>query len=62
MSLEIIFMPILTMISGIAALFIDPNDPKIKWAKPLMLSLILISTLATVFFGCQNQEKSKKNR
>jgi hypothetical protein len=48
------------MISGIASLFIDPKDPKIKWAKPLMLTLVVLSALATIYFGYQNQIESKE--
>lgn len=58
MSIELIVMPILAMVSGIASLFIDPKDSKSKWAKPLMLTLVILSALATICFGYQNQKES----
>ncbi len=58
MSIELILMPILSMISGIAALFIDPKDRRSKWAKPLMLILLAISATATILFGYQKEKES----
>jgi cell division protein FtsL len=60
MSPELIIMPILAMISGIASLFIDPKNSRIKWSKPLMLTLIVLSAIATVSFGYQNQKYSQE--
>ncbi len=57
---EQIVMPMLTMISSIAAIFIDPKDPRIRWAKPLAVILITLLTVATIYFGNQNQIESKR--
>lgn len=60
MSPELIVLPILAMISGIASLFIDSQDSRFRWSKPFLLTLIILTALATIFFGYQNQVESRK--
>jgi hypothetical protein len=58
MSLELIIMPILSMLGGIASLFIDPKDKQKKWGKLLMSILIVAPAMATIAFGYQKEQES----
>jgi hypothetical protein len=58
MSLELIVMPMLSMIGGVSSLFVDPKDKQNKWAKPLMLFVIAVPAIATIYFGHQKEKES----
>jgi hypothetical protein len=59
MSLELIVMPLLTLIAGVLSLFTDPKSEKARWRKPTMLSLLMLTSLLTIFFGYQNARSSQ---
>jgi hypothetical protein len=58
MSLELIIMPILSMLVGIASLFIDFKDKQNKGGKLLMLTLFAVSAMAAIAFSYQKEKES----
>lgn len=62
MSIDLIIMPLLTMLSGTISLYIDPKNPKIKWVKPLMLSIVILSGILTIVSSYNNNKSAKTEK
>ena len=52
--------PIIAMVSGIISLYVDPKDSQAKWIKPLMLSLVVLTAIATIVSSCDSSDKAKQ--
>jgi hypothetical protein len=59
MSLELVVMPVVSLVTGVLSLFIDPNNKATKWQKPTMLTLLILTSVLTMLFGYQNSKQAQ---
>jgi hypothetical protein len=60
MLLALVILPILTVVFGITALFVNPENEHLNWTKPLLLSLIFLSASGNVLTSIKSQNDASR--